>query len=369
MLLKIKKLKTIKLKTGILKVESNKILDNLVSFGSRINKKRGFFFVSKVTGKHMAVRPSKALETYKKLASLIPISDEPTLFIGFAEAATALGQGVFEQYNSKNSFYIHSSRFQTSKKILLSFQEEHSHAPSHIFYEPIDKDLRLMLKDITRIILVDDEISTGNTANNLIKELKKIFLDIKDYYVVTILDWTSKNYNSFKSLPLYKGNFLFKKDDKNIDIKIKSEPHHSEIKNLDEVIPYNFGKYGIKKLDIDISKYIDIEKLRDKKVLVLGTAEFMYIPYLLAKYIEDNGVDCYFQSTTRSPINIDGEITSKIEFVDNYFENIDNFLYNVIDNDYDNIIICYETTSLPKEFDLKSQLEKKFIVEEIFFEI
>ena len=362
-------MKTIELKTGTLKVESNKILDNLVSFGSRINKKRGFFFVSKVTGKHMAVKPSKMLETYKDLASLIPTSDEPTLFIGFAEAATALGQGVFEEYNSKNSFYIHSSRFTTSQKVLLSFQEEHSHAPSHIFYEPIDKDLRLMLKDIKRIILVDDEISTGNTANNLINELKNIFSDIKDYYVVTILDWTSKKYDNFKCLSLYKGEFSFQRNNEEVKTLIKSEPDKNEIKNLDEIIPYNFGKYGLKKLDIDVSNYVDLEKLKGKKVLVLGTAEFMYIPYLLAKYIEDSKIDCYFQATTRSPINIDGEITSKIEFVDNYFENIDNFLYNVIDRDYDNIIICYETTSLPKEFDLKAQLEEKFSVQEIFFEV
>ncbi len=362
-------MKIIELKTGTLKIEPNKILDNLVSFGSRINKKRGFFFVSKVTGKHMPVQPSKMLDTYKDLASLIPISDEPTLFIGFAEAATALGQGVYEAYNSPNSFYIHSSRFTTSNKVLLSFQEEHSHAPSHIFYEPIDEDLKLMLQDITRIVLVDDEVSTGNTANNLINELKTIFPYVGDYCLVSILDWSSKNYDNFKCLSLYKGAFSFEKNNKEIENKIKSHPHHHEITNLDTIIPYNFGKYGVKKLDIDMSQYTDIKKLKGKKVLVLGTAEFMYVPYLLAKYIEESGVECYFQATTRSPINIDGEITSKIEFVDNYFEDIDNFLYNVMDREYDTIIICYETTALPKEFDLRVQLEKKFAVEEIFFEI
>jgi len=95
----------------------------------------------------------------------------------------------------------------------------------------------------------------------------------------------------------------------------------------------------------------------------------MYAPYLLAKYLEDNGIETYFQATTRSPINIDGSITSKLSFKDNYFENIDNFLYNVMDRDYDKVIVCYESISLPKDFDLKAQLETKFETQEIFFDI
>ncbi len=94
----------------------------------------------------------------------------------------------------------------------------------------------------------------------------------------------------------------------------------------------------------------------------------MYPPYLLALYLEENGIDVYNQATTRSPINIDGEIKSKLNFIDNYFENIDNFLYNVIDREYDKIYICYETTQKPKQFKLKEMLEKlNFEVEDIFF--
>lgn len=358
-------METIKLKTGVLKVKTNKISDELVAYGSRINKKRGFFFVSKVTGNHLPVKPSLMHNTYKKLAKLIPKSNEPTLFIGFAEAATALGQGVFEELDLHDSFYIHSTRFKTSNKILLSFSEDHSHAPSHIFYEPIDENIKSLLHNIKRIILIDDEVSTGNTANNLVNELKVIFPDIKNYYVVSILNWATTDYDNFKSISLYKGSFSF--IDKKIKsvTKIKSEP--KVIKHLDKIIPYNFARYGVKKLNLDLKHYVNLEELREKKILVLGTAEFMYPPYLLAKYLEDNGIESYFQSTTRSPINIDGAITSKLDFADNYFENIDNFLYNVMDEDYDKVLICYETTLIPKEFDLKEQLSSKFSIEEIFF--
>ena len=125
----------------------------------------------------------------------------------------------------------------------------------------------------------------------------------------------------------------------------------------------------IQKLNLDFSKYVSLELLRDKKVLVLGTAEFMYPPYLLAKYLEENGIESYFQATTRSPVNIDGAISSKLSFKDNYFEEIDNFLYNVTDRVYDKVFLCYETTKLPQSFDLKKQLSNYFDVEELFFDI
>ncbi len=54
----------ITLKTGVLKVKQNQRLDSLVGYSSRINKKRGFFFVSKVLGKHTPCKPSLMRTTY-----------------------------------------------------------------------------------------------------------------------------------------------------------------------------------------------------------------------------------------------------------------------------------------------------------------
>lgn len=357
----------IELKSGCLELDYSEYLKSLVDFGSRINKKRGFLFVSKILGKHLPTQPSLMKKTYQDLAKLIPPSNEPTLFIGFAETATALGQGVFEETNSTNSFYIHSTRFQTSAKIFFSFYEEHCHAPSHIFYEPKDKTILAMLDKITRVILIDDEVSTGNTANNLVTQLQKVLPNVKKYYLLTILNWTKNTYSNFEYLSLYQGDFHFEAKEMNFETTIISEP--TEVKNLDNIIPYNFGRYGVQHLDLDFASMVNINVLKDKKVLVLGTAEFMYPPYLLANYLEYHHIESYFQATTRSPVNVDGAIKSKISFKDNYFEEIDNFLYNVMDREYDKILLCYETTSLPNTYDLKALLEEKFEVEEIFFEI
>ncbi|MFA6144651.1 MAG: phosphoribosyltransferase domain-containing protein [Sulfurimonas sp.] len=358
----------ISLKTGDLKIDETQgltALSDLVDFGSRINKKRGFLFVSKVLGKHLPTKPSRMNDTYKKMAQLIPSSDATTLFIGFAETATALGQGVYEAANVENSFYIHSTRFKTSHTVLFSFFEEHCHAPSHIIYAPIDESLQNRLKNVTRIILIDDEVSTGKTANNLIDELKKILPNAHEYYLLTLLNWSKNTYENFEYLSLYQGNFSFEPNNLDIPIDVISEPENP--KELDAIIPYNFGRYGTQKLVIDFKYYVDAQMFKGKKVLVVGTAEFMYVPYLFAYYLEKNGVESYFQATTRSPINIDAAIHSKLHFKDNYFEAIDNFLYNVMEEEYDTIFLCYETTSIPEEFDLKHQLSQKFSVEEIFF--
>ena len=129
------------LKTGTLKIELNKELNNLIDFGSRMNKKRGFLFVSKVLGKHIPTKPSDMEKVYLNLAKILKpkLNNKPTVVIGFAETATAIGHGVYEKLNIKDSFYIHSTRFKTSKEVLLNFYEAHCHAPSHIFYNPINK--------------------------------------------------------------------------------------------------------------------------------------------------------------------------------------------------------------------------------------
>ena len=359
-------MKKIELKTGTLSIQESGELSNLVDYGSRINKKRGFLFVSKVLGKHLPVSPIVMEETYQKLSKLIPQNDELTLFVGFAETATALGHGVFDCYRSKNSLYIHSTRYQTSDPIFFSFYEEHCHAPSHIFYEPRDPKLKEQMKKVTRVVLIDDEVSTGNTANNLVEQMKKVLPAVKKYYLLTILNWAEKEYDNFEYLSLYRGSFSFSPD-KDALSRIETVVSEPEVVvNLDDIIPNGYARYGtsLTKQLPNISTLLP--QIRGR-TLVLGTSEFMYHPYLLARYLESEGIDVMYQATTRSPVNVDGAITSKIVFKDNYFENIDNFLYNVIDRDYDTVIICYETTALPLDFDLKEQLKNKFKVIEYFF--
>jgi adenine/guanine phosphoribosyltransferase-like PRPP-binding protein len=353
----------IELKTGTLKLKETNDLKELTGYGSRINPKRGYLFVSKVLGKHIPVKPHKMKEIYTKLANKIkPHINllKPTIVIGFAETSTALGQGVFEELDIKNSFYIHSTRYTLNKEKLFEFYEEHCHAPSHVFYKPEDKQMLKIINEAFNIILIDDEVTTGKTANNMINELKKILPTAENFILGTILNWTKEEFENYEIISLYKDSFTFE-ENKNFKTNEIYQSIPKSISYLDEekVLIKNYGRLGIRKIDYSkiFEKQIEKEKYKNKKILVLGTSEFMYIPYLLAKYMEQQGIEVYYQVTTRSPANIDRDIESRILFKDNYFENIDNFLYNIENKNYDNVIICLETNKIPNEFDLKNKLE------------
>ena len=85
----------IDLKTGILSLEENKKLDSLIGFGSRINKKRGFLFVSKVLGKHLPVKPFVMKNIYKELAKLIPSSKKKNSIYWFCRKCNSVRKWSF----------------------------------------------------------------------------------------------------------------------------------------------------------------------------------------------------------------------------------------------------------------------------------
>ena len=103
---------------------------------------------------------SKLNEEYQKILKEKFTLKEKTLFIGFAETATALGHSVFENFKD-NSFFLHTTReYLKDVNKLSEFCEEHSHATEHFLYgNP---------KKFDRIVLIDDEFTTGNTALNFI---------------------------------------------------------------------------------------------------------------------------------------------------------------------------------------------------------
>jgi hypothetical protein len=80
-----------------------------------------------------------------------------------------------------------------------------------------------------------------------------------------------------------------------------------------------------------------------ERILVLGTSEYVWRPFLLAETLERQGAEVHFASTTRSPIAIGHAIKLARAFSDNYGLGIANFSYNVNPADYDRTIICCET--------------------------
>ncbi|WDV45597.1 phosphoribosyltransferase family protein [Clostridiaceae bacterium M8S5] len=409
-------------------------IDNLFCMAARKNLKRKFLFVSKVLGKHIPVNPKISLltgrllghkyieETYKinqKVSDLCDIMNknecsenqyeqilnekidlpEETLIIGFAETATALGHSFFDSFKDK-AHYIHTTRdtILTNNKP-ISFEEEHSHATSHMIY-PIDTSI---LKSDIPIVFVDDEITTGKTTINIIESIQKKY-PRKRYTIVSILDWRSKQDKEYfikkeeelgvkiDTVSLVSGEIdyydikagFFK--DNNV---LNDAINKTEIKyiNLEDIFTDTIkaiskdtngntndcdylrftGRFGIDSIDnnkIDNISRICGENLKNirtgSKTLCLGTGEFMYIPMLIASYM---GEGVLYHSTTRSPVypsdDIGYALQNKYTFQSMKDSNIENYVYNIPQNYYDDIFIFIEREGLNLSTDTLIQAMKK----------
>jgi hypothetical protein len=205
---------------------------------------------------------------------------------------------------------------------------------------------------------VDDEYTTGNTLLNTIAAFKEKGIE-SNFIATGILDWTDKS--KLNLLPelvsLVKGNFTFSSNDFSPFSQHVSECNFSLV-HEDLCTPY--GRVGCEKLAIDFKSLISSLPKKEERVLVIGTGEFMNVSYLLAGFLKSYSSAVFVQSTTRSPIMLGNDVQSLLEFKDNYGEQVDNFLYNVKDQAYDYVYVCYETGNIPAEHTLYQQLNQLF---------
>lgn len=340
--------------------------EDLFGFAERRNPKRAFLFVSKVLGRHIPVKPSVMQDAYSRLAAKIPTDiPGPVLIIGMAETAVGLGAGVHRAYQKMrdDSMYIVSTRHHFDKPMFCTFEEDHSHATSHFIYQPEDIDTLYRLKNAKSVVLVDDEASTGNTFINLMEALEKAGIDVAHVVTVTLTDWSNgavkaKLSKPVTSVALLEGSYSFvEKEDAPLPVMPTVSSLSKGLWPID--ISQDWGRLGVTH-HTDTLKLTELPKA-NQKVLIVGTNEFVFRPFLLAERLEKMGVDVYFSSTTRSPIAIGHSIKSCLAFSDNYGMGIANFLYNVTLNDFDRIIICTETASLSVDKSLISALNAEVV--------
>jgi hypothetical protein len=400
-------------------------LEELFTMAARINKKRSFLFVSKVLGKHIPISPQKGLLTAALLGmryaesikglnllekdrilalysqdnpsyqstSFIPKQVNPVV-IGFAETATSLGHAFFDCF--VDAEYFHTTREELKDiRPSVTFEEEHSHATSHRCYIPLQ-----MISNEREIILVDDEMTTGKTALNIIQSIHDQY-PRKEYTVVSILDWRSgENIREFEKLENRLGikinvvSLLAGKVQVNQFQNITEQPNSSEDSQLAmqpiEVISLSSyfkntglsalsnqqthapfieetGRFGISsdrnsslhQQITDAANYL-LQKRIGTKTLCLGTGEFMYIPMKLASEMGDQVL---FQSTTRSPIHIAKVKAYGARYGMNFSnpedETVAHFVYNIPPNEYDEVFIFFEReVSKERLQPLLKQLEK-----------
>jgi len=385
-------------------------IEDFFKMAARINKKRAFLFVSKLLGKHLPIEPNKGLLTGFLLAaryeeiitgnvsskraelmtiyrnSSLPFIDEPfigkevsnPIIIGFAETATALGHSFYKAF--QNAVFFHTTRENINELVpIISFEEEHSHATSHRCYVKDE-----ILDNQREIILVDDELTTGKTAINIIRDLHKKYPRDK-YSVVSILDWRSNDWQlemkaleqefdiKIQVVSLLKGNFELVGEHTDLVLQeeilgmMVEEPlieyisledfakerivstTSTSLAGIRNEFGYlkDTGRFGIhtdERTDDWIRQAAnDLKKKRLGTTLCVGTGEFMYIPMKLASFMGEN---TYYQSTTRSPIYPNDEehygAMTGFRFTNPEDDDVINYLYNIKANQYDDIFLFFE---------------------------
>ena len=363
-----------RLPTGLLQVcasESGFGFHDLVGFAARNNPRRGFLFVSKVLGKHYPSRPVIMQAIHKALAEgLAPWCRGSSVFVGMAETATGLGQGVHEAFialsGPRAPVFIHSTRYRLSGAERIEFQESHSHATDIYLYLPSDPDLRTAFLTAETLVLVDDEISTGETVVDLLRAYRKRNPLLARVVIASILNLIGADRRQAlaarAALPIYfvsviNGAFRFMPDaDYRFTTPIQVAGDGACKRGH---LSPNFGRLGVPgrlRLDLSPLKSLVSTWRRGATVLVLGTGEFMHPAFRIGLYLEGRGFSAVVQSTTRSPILLGQDIDSVLSFEDNYGDGIPNFLYNVRPAQYDHVLVCHETPPAPGLTELASRL-------------
>ena len=325
-------------------------IDDLFEIAERRNPKRAFLFVSKVLGRHIPVAPEKMRAVYRQLAEQFPpLSDGPVLFIGMAETAVGLGAGVFDEVRQRvrEPVYLTSTRHPQQADLLCEFKENHSHATDHLIYLPDDAQLRQRVLNARTLVMIDDEATTGNTFINLLEALRNDggLTQIEQVIAVTLTDWSGDALSArcpvpVRSVSLVQGDWHWQQDP---DAALPPMP--AMVLNDAATVPITgkqrWGRLGMAAPAGDLGRAIQAQP--GEKILVLGSSEFVWEPFLLAERLAAQGAEVKYSSTTRSPIATGFAIESAIAFGDNYGLGIANFVYNVAHQQFDRILLCIET--------------------------
>ena len=336
---------------------SDLLAQDLFLLGARNNPRRAFLFLSRVLAKHLPVAPSVVQDCHERIAQRIGAQPGPVLFIGMAETATGLGQGVFEAWQRQHpgirALYLHTSRYRAVGAQALAFEESHSHAPQVFLHVPTDPLLHAQWVGARALVLVDDEISTGNTFVNLAHTCFGQAPGIEQVHVACITDFSGPARATLSArigLPVTTGALLE---------GAWSFTPHSSAAGTPEAPPAQaalgqepllhdsgFGRLGrssaVCLAPAALASVVE-GIAAGERVLVLGTGEFMHPAFVLGRALaEQTGADVRLQSTTRSPILPWGPITHTECFDDPYGEGIANYLYNFTRSDYDHVLLCHE---------------------------
>lgn len=295
----------------------------LFSLGARVNNaKRSYLLVNPLQAKHIPVSPGETISMCRALCAQLPdiCRKEPTLVIGFAETATAIGAIVAAELGAQCGYLTTTREQFDTKQPFLYFSEAHSHATEQ---KLCTDRLATLLRDVTSIILLDDELTTGNTILNLLDclapylyaDCAKIAVSVinrmnaaaKDRFAArgvqiaalcysedtdaTEADYTARttNLSAAAALPCADGALPAV-----IRVKMSCAPR----------IGTNAADYARACRAISAQLKACLPQKADARVLILGTEECMAPALLAGAEMEADGCTVRCHATTRSPIAV-----------------------------------------------------------------
>jgi len=289
---------------------------------------RSYVLVNPALAKHLPATPSEAIYYFTQLGKKIAAvcGGERVLVIGFAETATAVGATVASMLD--NAVYVHTTRevqLTEPGNLIADFFEEHSHAKNQSLY------LGEAYSDLSgygRIVFVEDEITTGKTILNFLRQI-----EFKGKLTVSALVFNGFDESVFAR---YNADFFC--------LQKTGYVHYLAFDKLPNPrMGVDIEEYREKCADL-VSQIITAVRgsdVRDKDVLVLGTEEFMYPALLLGCALESMAKSVKSHATTRSPLlprrSGDYPLYSRCDFSSEYDSARTTFLYNL--ETYDTVIV------------------------------
>lgn len=347
------------------------------------NTRRKYLVVNRLQGKHIPVSPKEALQMFRSLAELIKEAypSERLLMVGFAETATAIGAAV--------AIECQAAYMQTTREVIdgvdyLYFSESHSHATEQ---KLVKTDLDKIIGKTDRIIFIEDEVTTGNTILNIVRLIQKTYAQPVSFAVASILNGMNEealeNYQNLK-IPVH---YLVKTThDTYTEIAeqyqadgtchICTKPQEKEVEQQKEVqqqIEMQQTKEAQQPIEVqEISGWINARRLHTadtykqaceqlwqeiqqkygytkytketetgRRILVLGTEEFMYPALYVGAKLEEAGYTVRMHATTRSPIAVSKEekypLHTRYELASLYDKNRTTFVYDL--TEYEEVLV------------------------------
>ena len=348
------------------------------------NTRRKYLVVNRLQGKHIPVSPKEALQMFRSLAELIKEAypSERLLMVGFAETATAIGAAV--------AIECQAAYMQTTREVIdgvdyLYFSESHSHATEQ---KLVKTDLDKIIGKTDRIIFIEDEVTTGNTILNIVRLIQKTYAKPFSFAVASILNGMNEealeNYQNLK-IPVH---YLVKTThDTYTEIAeqyqadgichICTKPQEEEIQRQKEMRQQKKATQQIEMQEISVwintrrlhaadnyqqaceqlwkeiqQKYHYIKETETgRRILVLGTEEFMYPALYVGAKLEEAGYTVRMHATTRSPIAVSKEekypLHTRYELASLYDKNRITFVYDL--TEYEEVLVLTDAQNQETE--------------------